>query len=301
MEIIPKLFVDRQHRFRKIVVDDMIIDFVCWLLRVNYGTLLMSSQHKRDYPGQRVDDGDGQNFQETEIFAWKNWFSVLPVSLHSLTLEALPRFEIFEICRARVEDNKIQRSDNPIIHHFAGCRIRSLKIMLCAEQKVSNFNFTSPRVHYFHPDGQRWVFIRPRHLGLISQSEAWSPLTLTNERPALVPCSLWRRTRDKDPGSPAIAECFRCPHYDTGVDAILSVNIFCEYFSHQIFPDWLTARGCLRVSCSDWLPSLRRSGSLSLFSLFSLRHDPSWPISVTPASSVSGSQETSKMGLLSRK
>lgn len=135
----PKLFVDRQHRFRKIVVDDMIIDFVCWLLRVNYGTLLMSSQHKRDYPGQRVDDGDGQNFQETEIFAWKNWFSVLPVSPHSLTLEALPRFEIFEICRARVEDNKIQRSDNPIIHHFAGCRIRSLKIMLCAEQKVSKF------------------------------------------------------------------------------------------------------------------------------------------------------------------
>ena len=56
----PKLFVDRQHRFRQIVVDDMIIDFVCWLLRVNYGTLLMSSKHKRDYPGQRV-DGDGQN------------------------------------------------------------------------------------------------------------------------------------------------------------------------------------------------------------------------------------------------
>ena len=206
-------------------------------------------------------------FEETEIYLHKNWFSVLPVSLHSLALEALPRFEIFEIYRARVEDNKIQRSDNPIIHHLAGCR--SLKIMLCAQQKVSNFNFTSPRVHYFHPDGQRWVFIRPRHMGLISQSETRSPLTLTNERPALVPGSLWRRTRDKDPGSPAIAECFRCPHYDTGVDTILCVNIFCEYFFHPIFSDWLTLRGCLRVSCSDWLHSLRRSASLSLLS-------PSW-------------------------
>ena len=44
MEMIPKLFVERQSRFRKIVVEDMIIDFVCWLLRVNYGTLVMSSQ-----------------------------------------------------------------------------------------------------------------------------------------------------------------------------------------------------------------------------------------------------------------
>ena len=52
------------------------------------------------------------------------------------------------------------------------------------------YNFTSPRVvHYFHPDGQRWVFIRPRHLALISQSEARAPLMLTNQRPDLLPNS----------------------------------------------------------------------------------------------------------------
>ena len=44
-------------------------------------------------------------------------------------LLALPRFEIFEIYRAWAEDNKIQRSDNLVIHHFAGCRIPSSEIM----------------------------------------------------------------------------------------------------------------------------------------------------------------------------
>lgn len=66
--MIPKLFVDRQYRFRKIVVDDMIIDFVCWLLRVNYGTLVMFSQQTEGLSilvkGLMV--SDDQVFKETD-------------------------------------------------------------------------------------------------------------------------------------------------------------------------------------------------------------------------------------------
>ncbi len=148
MEMIPKLFVERQSRFRKIVVDNMIIDFVCWLLRVNYGTLVMSSQQTEGLSilvkGLMVTAlvSDDQMFKEAvccELHTCKNkkWFTACFTRFSTLS-KALPRFEIFEIYRARVEDNKIQRSDNPIIHHFAGCRIRSLKI-ICAEQKDLNF------------------------------------------------------------------------------------------------------------------------------------------------------------------
>ena len=88
---------------------------------------------------------------------------------------------------------------------------------------LDNFNFTSPRAQYFHPDGQRWVFIRPRHLVVISQSEAEGLLTLTNQRPALVSALIMAQDPRQSPGCPAIAECFRCPHYDTD-------NIFLRIF-----------------------------------------------------------------------